>query len=234
MERQTEARERFRQDLQSFERDLLEMGELAEEMVGKAVRALLDGDVALADAVIEQDDDIDRRYLSVERRWLETLARQSPVAGDLRLMAVVLHMNHDLERIGDQAVNVAKVTLVTQGLPTNQTILTHIREMGDVVQPMLRVAMESFAKRELQLALRLPEMDEPVDRLNRNMYKEVAACGSDQALLEWAVRMMVVARYLERVGDRAVDIGEQVAFLLTGVFREFTDETDLSLFVEED
>lgn len=234
MERQTEARERFRQDLQSFERDLLEMGELAEEMVGKAVRALLDGDVALADAVIEQDDDMDRRYLSVERRWLETLARQSPVAGDLRLMAVVLHMNHDLERIGDQAVNVAKVTLVTQGLPTNQTILTHIREMGDVVQPMLRVAMESFAKRELQLALRLPEMDEPVDRLNRNMYKEVAACGSDQALLEWAVRMMVVARYLERVGDRAVDIGEQVAFLLTGVFREFTDETDLSLFVEED
>ncbi len=149
-------------------------------------------------------------------------------------MAVVLHMNHDLERIGDQAVNVAKVTLVTQGLPTRLTILNHIREMGDVVQPMLQVAMESFAKRELQLALRLPEMDEPVDRLNRNMYKEVAACGADQALLEWAVRMMVVARYLERVGDRAVDIGEQVAFLLTGVFREFTDETDLSLFVEED
>jgi phosphate transport system protein len=88
---------------------------------------------------------------------------------------------------------------------------------------MVRNAMESFARRDLDLALSLPSMDEPVDRLNRGMYREVAACAGDPQLLDWAVRMMVVSRQLERVGDQAVDIAEQVAFLLTGEFREFSD-----------
>jgi phosphate transport system protein len=88
---------------------------------------------------------------------------------------------------------------------------------------MLRTAMEAFARRDLDLCLKLPEMDEPVDRLNRGMYREVAALAADQATLEWGIRMNVVARQLERVGDHAVDVGEQVGFLLTGEFREFTD-----------
>jgi phosphate transport system protein len=88
---------------------------------------------------------------------------------------------------------------------------------------MLRTAMDSFVRRDLKLAVSLPEMDDPVDRLNRNMYREVAACAGYPDMLEWGIRMMVVSRQLERAGDHAVDIAEQVAFLLTGDFQEFSD-----------
>src|SRR6266508_691449 len=108
-------------------------------------------------------------------------------------------------------------------LPTSQSIQAHIREMEDVVRPMIRTAMEAFRRRDLELCLRLPEMDDPVDRLNLGMYKEVAALAGDPELLNWGLRMILVARQLERVGDHSVDIAEQVGFLITGEFREFTD-----------
>jgi phosphate transport system protein len=95
--------------------------------------------------------------------------------------------------------------------------------MEDVVRPMIRTAMEAFRRRDLELCLRLPEMDDPVDRLNIGMYKEVAALAGDPELLNWGLRMILVARQLERVGDHSVDIAEQVGFLITGEFREFTD-----------
>jgi phosphate transport system protein len=161
--------------------------------------------------------------MSVEGRSLQVLALQTPVAGDLRLLSVILHSNLHLERIGDQAVNVAKIYRSVVDLPSSSTIVAHIREMGDVVRPMIRTAMEAFARRDLDLCLRLPEMDDPVDRLNLGMYKEVAALADDPPLLNWGLRMLLVARQLERVGDHSVDIGEQVGFLLTGEFREFTD-----------
>src|SRR5207244_3306351 len=105
----------------------------------------------------------------------------------------------------------------------------HLQEMSDVVTAMLRTSIDAFARRDLELAKSLPEMDDPVDRLNRNMYREVLALAGDAQLLEWGIRMNVVSRQLERVGDHAVDIGEQVAFLLTGEFREFTDASHPAL-----
>jgi phosphate transport system protein len=166
---------------------------------------------------------VDALYLSVERRILEVLALQTPVAGDLRRVVAILHINLHLERIGDQAVNVAKIFLSVRDLPPGSTIVAHLREMGDVVRAMIRTAMVALRDRNLDLALSLPEMDDPVDRLNLGMFREVAALASDPSLLEWGLRMNVLARQLERVGDNAVDIGEQVAFLVTGEFREFTD-----------
>jgi phosphate transport system protein len=216
-------RSRFHEELERLEVDIQTMGELAERAVARAVDALVRRDDELARTVIDADDEIDERYLSVENRTLQVLALQTPVAGDLRLMSVILHANLHLERIGDQAVNVAKIYRSVRDLPTSDVILTHIREMGDVVRPMIRTAMEAFARRDLNLCLRLPEMDDPVDRLNLGMYKEVAALAEDQPLLNWGLRMLLVARQLERVGDHSVDIGEQVGFLLTGEFREFTD-----------
>ena len=120
-------------------------------------------------------------------------------------------------------VNIAKIFISVAHLPAAPTIVQHLREMDDVVRPMIRVALEAFSHRDLELCLRLPEMDDPVDRLNLGMYEEVAALASDPAALDWGLRMNMVARQLERVGDHAVDIGEQVGFLLTGEFREFTD-----------
>jgi phosphate transport system protein len=145
------------------------------------------------------------------------------VATDLRLLSAMLHIDLHLERIGDQAVNIAKTYISVRHLPGSEQVTAHIREMGDIVRPMIRTAMEAFRTRDLELCLRLPEMDDPVDRLNLGMYQEIAALADDPGQLEWGLRMLVLARNLERVGDNAVDVAEQVGFLLTGEFREFTD-----------
>jgi phosphate transport system protein len=218
-----ETRKKFHDELGALELEVLAMGELAETAIARAVDALQRRDAELATAVIAGDDEIDNKYLDVEHRTLEVLALQTPVASDLRLLSAILHINMHLERIGDTAVNIAKISLAVADLPTSAAILSHIREMGDVVRPMIRTAMQAFRTRDLDLCLRLQEMDDPVDRLNMGMYREVLALASEPAVLDWGLRMNVVARWLERVGDHAVDIAEQVGFLLTGEFREFTD-----------
>ncbi len=216
-------RQAFHEELDSIELEVLVEGELAERAIDRAVTALVTGDADLARRVIAEDDAVDERYLSVERRILEVLALQTPVAGDLRRLSAILHINLHLERIGDQAVNAAKIFLSVRDLPAGTTVLSHLNEMGDMVRAMIRTALASLRDRDLELALTLTVMDDPVDRLNMGMYREVAALASDPQMLEWGLRMNVLARQLERVGDNAVDIGEQVAFLLTGEFREFTD-----------
>jgi phosphate transport system protein len=221
--RDVKARRHFHEELEALELDVLAVGELAEQALGRSMEILASWDESKADELIESDDEIDERYLSIEQRWLELLALQTPVATDLRLLTVILHINMHLERIGDMAVNIAKIARATARLPSNQTILAHLREMTDVVRPMIRTALDAFVRRDLKLATSLPEMDDPVDLLNRNMYREVANCAGNPEMLEWAVRMMIVSRQLERAGDHAVDIAEQVAFLLTGQFQEFTD-----------
>jgi phosphate transport system protein len=215
--------QRLHEELESLELEVLAMGELSERAVGRAVDALVRRDEELAQQVIDADDEIDDRYLDVEHRTIELLALQTPVATDLRLLSAMLHINLHLERIGDQAVNIAKTFLSVKHLAGSDQVRSHIREMGDIVRPMIRTAMEAFRNRDLSLCLQLPEMDDPVDRLNLGMYQEIAALADDPAQLGWGLRMLVLARNLERVGDNAVDVAEQVGFLLTGEFREFTD-----------
>lgn len=219
----TEPRRRFHEELEILEADIQHMGELAETAVGLSVDALFRGDPDLAGRVIDEDDAIDDLYISIDKRILETLALQTPVAGDLRLISALIHINAHLERIGDMAVNISKIYLSVKRLPGDPKILAQLQEMGDVVRPMIRTCMDAFARRDLELCLKLPAMDDPVDRLNMGMYKEVAQLAGDARSLDWGLRMNVVARQLERVGDNAVDIAEQVGFLLTGEFREFTD-----------
>jgi phosphate transport system protein len=217
------ARPHFHEELEALELEILGMSELAERAVSLAVHALVHGDVGEAGDVVAADDDIDARYMDIEERALNLLALQTPVATDLRLISAIIHINLHLERIGDMGVNIAKIFISVFNLPTNATIIQHIREMDDVVRSMIRVALEAFSHRDLDLCLRLPVMDDPVDRLNLGMYEKVAALAGDPAALDWGLRMNMVARQLERVGDHAVDIGEQVGFLLTGEFHEFTD-----------
>ncbi len=215
--------QRLHEELERLELEVLAMGELSERAVGRAIDALVRRDADLARRVIDADDEIDDRYLDVEHRTIQLLALQTPVASDLRLLSAMLHIDLHLERIGDQAVNIAKTFLSVRHLPGSDQVTAHIREMGDIVRPMIRTAMEAFRTRDLDLCLRLPDMDDPVDRLNLGMYQEVAALADDPAQLDWGLRMLVLARNLERVGDNAVDVAEQVGFLLTGEFREFTD-----------
>jgi phosphate transport system protein len=229
----TELRRRFHEELQDIELRLLRMGELAAEAVRASVDTIVEHDDGRAAAVIAGDDEIDRLYLDIDSGTLSLLALQAPVAADLRLVSVILHSNLHLERVGDQAVNIAKIYHVTRFQPGSDTVVRHLAEMGDIVVPMVRTAMEALGRRDLELCLQLPEMDDPVDRLNRNMHLEVAKLADDPRALDWGMHMNLVARALERVGDNAVDIGEQVGFLLTGEFREFTDASHPGMAVPD-
>jgi phosphate transport system protein len=218
-----ETRKRFHDELAALEREVAAESEIAERALERSVDALVRRDNALADQVIAADDEVDERYLDIERRVLDLLAMQTPVAGDLRLVSAIMHINLHLERVGDMAVNIAKIVKATVDLPSDPTVLTHIEEMAVVSGKMLKTAIDAFLRRDLQLCLQLPRMDDPLDALNRGMYRQVVRLASDPRTLEWGIQMHMVARQLERVGDHAVDIGEQVGFLLTGEFREFTD-----------
>jgi len=217
------ARSQFHEELEQMELQLLTLGELAGDAVRRAVDAVGQQDDVLAAAVIAGDDEIDQLYLSLDHGMLSLLALQAPVAADLRMVSVIMHSSLHLERIGDQAVNIAKIYRIAKDLPGNATIVQQISEMGDIAVEMVRTAMDALRKRDLDLCMKLPVMDDPVDRLNRNMHFEVAKLADDHRALEWGMHMNLAARALERVGDNAVDIGEQVSFLLTGEFREFTD-----------
>jgi len=218
-----EIRQRFHEELRALEGEVQQTGTQAQLLLEQALQALARGDPAICDEVIRGDDEVDKLYLDVERRILHLFALQTPVASDLRLLTALLHVNLHLERIADQAVNMAKITKLADGLPPNPKVLQHLGEMGAIALGMVGAAMAALARRDLDLARSLPEMDDPLDRLNRGMLQQVLAASDDKRMLEWGIRMYVVSRQIERIGDNAVDIGEQVAFLVTGEFREFTD-----------
>jgi phosphate transport system protein len=218
-----ETRRHFHLELQALEVMVQAMGSAVQSLLKTALDALDSEQSALADKVIDGDEEIDKYYLEIEEKILEVFALQTPVASDLRLLTALLHINLHLERVADMAVNIAKIVKLTIGLPRHPTVLKHLKEMGDVALKMLAAALDAFSRRDLALCLKLPEMDDPIDSLNRGMLQEVLSISGDQSALEWGIRMHVVSRQLERVGDHAVDIGEQVAFLVTGEFREFTD-----------
>jgi phosphate transport system protein len=213
----------FHESLEQIEMNLLSMGELAGTSVQRSVEALVQHDDAKAQTVIDDDDAVDELYLKIDSDVLSVLALQSPVAADLRLISAIMHCNLHLERVGDQAVNVAKLYLRTKGESGSETMRQQLEEMGTLVVSMLRTAMEAFGRRDLDLAFKVPTMDDPVDRLNRATHLEALKLADDPRSLDWGLHMNMAARALERVGDNTVDIAEQVGFLLTGEFREFTD-----------
>ena len=217
------SRESFAEALQRTELEFVTLGELAATSIQRAVSAVVERDDALAHQVIADDDEIDELYLQIDSGTLSLLALQSPVAADLRLISAILHGCLHLERIGDQAVNVAKLYLASGDVPGSAAMRAVIAEMGERVVAMIRTAMEAFTNRDLDRCLELPKMDDLVDRLNRSSHLEALKLAEDQASLDWGLHMNLAARSLERAGDNAVDIGEQIGYLVTGEFREFTD-----------
>ena len=216
-------RTHFHEALEQMELRLLSLGELAGQSVERAVGCVARRDPSLAQQVIAGDDAIDELYLAIDGGILQLLALQSPVAADLRLISAILHSCLHLERIGDQAVNIAKIQLAVQDKPGSDVMRQQIIEMGEIVVRMIRTAMEAFAKRDVDLCRQLPTMDDPVDRLNRSTHLEALKLADDPRALDWGMHMNLAARALERVGDNAVDIAEQVGFLVTGDFHEYTD-----------
>jgi phosphate transport system protein len=214
----------FTEELAQLEAALQEEGDLVLRILRSSLNALARDDEELADEVIRFDDEVDRRYVQIEEGVQSLLARQTPVAADLRLVLAVLRVNLHLERMADYCVTVAKLTKLMGGLNvTGDAILQSIEEMGQRAEQMIRVALEAFADRDAEKATTLVELDELIDRANRNATEDVLSLGSSPEEREYGLRMLVVSRCVERIGDHAVDIGEQVVYLVTGEFREFSD-----------
>ena len=211
----------FHEELTELEEALQREGGLVVRSVQAATRALSEQDLELADEVIAFDDDVDAAYSAIQEGIQSLLARQTPVATDLRLVLAMLHVNLHLERMADYCVTVAKLTKLAADAPAEPRIVASLGEMGVRAEEMTRVALRSFEHRDLARAEALVGLDELIDRANRRTVEHVLELGAEQR--EWGLRMLVVSRCLERVGDHAVDIGEQTAFLVTGEFREFTD-----------
>jgi phosphate transport system protein len=213
----------FQDELEQIEASLQAEGTLVLRSLRAALNALAQTDFELADEVIAFDDEVDAAYIAIEQGVESLLARQTPVAGDLRRVLAVFRVNMHLERMADYAVTVAKLTKLAQGLPGEQKLLDALEEMGSRVEDMIRVAMVSFQQRDVDQARLLSDLDEAVDITNRRAVEEVIALGSDAERREWGLRMLMVSRCIERIGDHAVDIGEQTVYLVTAQFAEFTD-----------
>jgi phosphate transport system protein len=213
----------FHEELSEAEGELLSQGSAVRAQLDRVMRALDERDMQLADEVIARDDEVDDLYMNTQQKVLNLLALQAPVAGDLRLVSAILHSNMHVERMGDLCVNIAKFVLNRHPYPDDSPMLDRLKEMGVRSAEMLELALSAFAQRSAELAEELPIRDNALDRLNRGMLEDLKQYVNDEQSFEWASLLMLVARYLERFGDHAVDIGEQISFLVTGVFREFTD-----------
>jgi phosphate transport system protein len=213
----------FQQDLDVLEATLQEEGVLVLRALRGAIKALETRDEELADEVIAFDDDVDERYVRIEEGIQLLLARQTPVATDLRLVLAILHVNLHLERMADYCVTIAKLTKLVPEVDPGPRFVEGFEEMGSRCEEMIRIALDSFGNRDLEGAESLVDLDELIDRANRRVVERILELGSDPDMREYGLRMVIVSRALERIGDHAVDIGEQTAYLLTAEFREFTD-----------
>jgi phosphate transport system protein len=214
----------YQEDLSNLEDQAMSGLDLVNSALDRTMEAVENQDIELAQMVMADDDIIDGRYLEVHQGLITLLATQSPVATDLRLIAALLHVIKNVERMGDQCVNVCKlIPLVGHEPPVDERLVGVILEMGRKVRVQVSQAKQAFIDRNLAMAVDLVAQDDQVDQLNRECFGLAIEIGDDADRREWAMTMLLAARALERIGDNTVDIGEQVAFVVTGLFQEFED-----------
>jgi phosphate transport system protein len=225
----TEGRLHLRDEIKTLEKRALSGMDIVADQLDRTMRVVVDRDFAMADMVIADDDRIDGRFLEVHSEILSLIARQAPVATDLRLLAALLDVIRRIERMGDQCVNICKVLLLSPEAPTDDLRLTdRILEMGRKARALSLESSKAFAARDVATAEKLCEVDDEIDDLNREVFQIAVALAGDPDAREWAMRMTQVARAIERIGDNAVDIGEETAFVASGVYREFEDASHTS------
>jgi phosphate transport system protein len=218
------ARAEYQQELAALEASALGGLDLVSAALGRTLEAVEHQDIELAQLVVADDDRIDGRYLEVHQGLITLLATQSPVATDLRLISSLLHVLKCVERMGDQCVNICKmIPLSGNEPPADEKMIEQILSMGRQTRAMIGQAKRAFVGRDVEMAQDLVRQDDVVDNLNRDCFRLALEIGDDADRREWAMTMLLAARAIERIGDNAVDIGEQVAFVVTGLFREFED-----------
>jgi phosphate transport system protein len=214
----------YQEELEALEQRALDGLDLVAAQLEKAIEAVEHRDTELAELVAANDDIIDGRYLEIHQSILTLLATQAPVATDLRLISALLHVMKSMERMGDQCVNVAKlIPIAGHGPPADERIVRDLAAMGAQVNAQIAQTKRAFRERDVELARDLVRQDDVVDDLNKGIFRTAIEIGDDHDRREWAMTMILAARAIERIGDNCVDIGEQVVFVVTGLFREFQD-----------
>jgi phosphate transport system protein len=214
----------YQEELARLEEQALEGFDMVVVSLDRTLEAIANQDIELAQIVMDSDDQLDGRYLEVHQGLITLLATQSPVATDLRLIAALLHVIKNIERMGDQCVNTAKlIPLTGHEPPVDDRMIQRIVAMGKQARIQIVQAKRSFIDRDLEMARNLVLLDDEIDRQNRECFALAIEIGDDPDRREWAMTMLLAARALERIGDNTVDVGEQVAFIVTGLFREFED-----------
>jgi phosphate transport system protein len=216
-------REEFQHELDEIEALLQDAGRLCGHSLEIVLAALASGDEDKAQQVIAGDDEVDSIYLRIESAVESLLARQAPVAVDLRLVLAMIHINLHLERIGDQCVNIAKLGLLLPNEPLAHGLMSDFDTMGEQARAMISEAMRSFGARDVNGAEALLAMDQIINHTNHGLSRRILAMPHNEKSVEIGLRAILIARCIERIGDNAVDIGEQTAYLVTAQFREFTD-----------
>jgi phosphate transport system protein len=208
-------REMFRQDLHDVYDDTVALFEDVAAIVRRAVPALVQGDKVVAQQIIDGDAEINERTIDIEETILQITATQSPVARDVRLLQSLVAITMHIERMADFAVSISKTALRTADRKGNQTMLDLLQAQGNLVYRVLDTTIEALKTEDLELAAKLPELDEPIDELYKQFFREVTR-SKDKSELKWASKMVLASRYLERIADHAIDVGERLVFLITG------------------
>ena len=205
----------FQEELEALKGRLLEMGGLTEERVRAAVEGLVARDHALLDTVLTGDEPVNRLHIDVDNRCFRLLALYQPMATDLRAIVAAVKINSDLERVGDLAVNIAEAAARYLGhAPVKQLI--DIPRMGTIAQTMLRDALDAFVRGDVQLAQRVLDEDDRLDDLKTQIFRELLTYMlQDPSTIEPALDLVLVSRHLERIGDHATNVAEDVIFIVS-------------------
>jgi phosphate transport system protein len=207
----------FREELDALQGRLLEMGGLAEERVRAAVQGLVTRDPELLEKVLLGDEPINQLHIEIDKRCFRLLALHQPMATDLRAIVAAVKINTDLERVGDLAVNIAEAGTRYIGHPPVKTLID-IPQMADIAQAMLRDALDAFVKRDTRLAHQVLNEDDRLDALKTQVFRDLLTCMlRDPSTVEPSLDLILVSRHLERIGDHATNIAEDVIFMVSAL-----------------
>lgn len=213
-------RETFDRDLEQLQQDLLRMGDLVDTAIRQAIEALQARSAEQAEAVVVSDNAIDALHLELEDRCLRLMATQQPMAKDLRMIAAIWTMTIDLERMGDHAEDIARITRRIAEQPLLKPLID-IPGMADLVREMLRDGLDAFVRRDTGLAEQMALKDDAVDHLYAQVFRELLTYMiEDPRNIQRATHLLMVAQALERMGDHATNIAERVIYMVTGTLRE--------------
>ncbi len=207
-------RSRFDMQLHELNSELIKMGALCESAIAMSAKALLDGDTELAARVLEFDSEIDQKERDIESRCMKLLLQQQPVARDLRTVSSALKMITDMERIGDQSADIAEIVTMANIKASDETL--HIGEMARAVMKMVTDSVDAFVKRDTSLAHSVIGYDDVVDGLFDDVKKALTVRFQSGGQMEYALDLLMIAKYFERIGDHAVNIAEWVIYYVTG------------------